>query len=360
MVNLTIEVVVVLLSTLPLYFSFIVLFKQHQRHPDIVLLTMAGAWCCYALYNTLAAIAYFMLSENIFWVRSFLLVIFLLLVEVAMGYINEGRLHPVRFPIISILSVALSYSLFLPNAVLEVEFPNGDDSLGAGGTFRSVSIVALSYAVIIYSYYTYKIFVNSTEQYRYWARYNFIGALILGPLAFFTFVIRLNWIIPGITEFILGVGVMISAVAFSKKPQLIYILPFKAIKLLVIKQESGLAIYNYMWIKDELDIHAPLFSSAVESINSFSRSAIDKGNITEITFEDAILIIEAPKNQDLYYALLATKPSYTLKIGLTKFAKLFFESFENKLDSQFVIETSSLVGADDLIREAFPYVPRLN
>ncbi|MCE7733929.1 MAG: hypothetical protein GPJ54_03565 [Candidatus Heimdallarchaeota archaeon] len=359
MVNLTIEVVVVLLSTIPLYFSFIVLFKQHRRHPDIVLLTMAAAWLCYALYNTLAAIAYFSLSNNLFWIRSFLLAIFLILVEIAMGYINEGRLHPARFPIISILAVALIYSLFLPNAVLDLEFPNGDKSLGAGGMFRTVSIVALSYAVIIYTYFTYKIYMNSTQELSYWARYHFIGALILGPVAFLTFVVQLNWIIPGITEFILGVGVLISAISLSKKPQLIYILPFKAIKLLVIKQESGLAIYNYMWIEDELDIHAPLFSSAVESINSFSRSAIDKGNIIEITFEDAILIIEAPKNQDLYYALLATKTSYTLKIGLTKFATMFFKTFEKQLNSQFVIETSSLTGADDLIREAFPYVPIL-
>ena len=184
MVNLTIEVVVVLLTTVPLYFSFTVLFKQYRRHPDIVLLTMAGAWLSYALYNTLAAIAYFTLSENLFWLRSFLLAIFVLLVEIGMGYINDGRLHPARFPIISILTVALVYSLFLPDAVLEVEFPNGDQSLGAGGMFRTVSIVVLSYAVIIYTYFTYKIFINSTQEYRYWARYNFIGALILGPLAF--------------------------------------------------------------------------------------------------------------------------------------------------------------------------------
>lgn len=360
MINLTIEVVVVLLSTLPLYLSVYVLYSQHRRYPDIVLLTMAGAWFCYALYNTLAAISYLFLSEDLFWIRSFLLAIFLLLVEIALGYVNEGRLHPIRFPIISILAVALIYSLFLPNAVIEIDFPNDDKTLAAGGVFRTTSIVALSYVVILYTYFTYKIFSNSTKELYYWARLNFIGALVLGPLAFLTFVVQLNWIIPGITEFILGIGVMISAVALSRKPQLIYILPFKAIKLLVIKQGSGLAIYNYMWIKDELDIHAPLFSSAVESINSFSKSAIDKGNITEITFDDAILMIEAPKNQDLYYALLATKSSYTLEMGLKNFATMFYKSFEAQLQSQFVVETSSLVGADDLIRDCFPYVPILD
>jgi hypothetical protein len=358
MVNLTIEVIVVLLSVLPLFFSVAVLYRQHRRYPDFVLIIMTLAWFTYSWYNTLAAISYLFLSKELFWVRSFLLPIFILLVETGLGYVNEGRLHPVRFPIVAIMSSIVVYSLFLPEAVVDVEFPNGDDTLAAGGAFRNVSIIVLTYAVILYSYFTYKIMRNANPELKIWARINFSGALMLGPVAFLTFAFRINWKIPGITEFVFGIGVLMSAIAFARKPQLIYVLPFKAIKLLVIKQGSGLAIYNFMWMVDELDIHAPLFSSAVESINAFSKSAIDKGNITEISFDDAILLIEAPKNQDLYYALLATKSSYTLEIGLKNFASKFYEIFEDQLKSQFVIETSSLMGAESLIWECFPYVPK--
>jgi hypothetical protein len=321
---------------------------------------MTLAWLCYAMYNGLAAISYLFLSKDLFLIRSFLLAIFIILVETGLGYINDGRLHPLRFPLVTIMSATIVYSLFLPDAVVEVEFPNADKTLAAGGTFRNISIIALSYAVILYSYFTYKIFRNANPELKFWAQINFAGALILGPLAFLTFLTKINWKIPGITEFIFGIGVLMSAIAFARKPQLIYVLPFKAIKLLVIKQGSGLAIYNYMWIEDELDIHAPLFSSAVESINAFSKSAIDKGNITEISFDEAILLIEAPKNQDLYYALLATKSSYTLEIGLRNFASKFYQTFEDQVKSQFVVETSSLLGADKLILECFPYVPRFS
>ncbi|MFV2016816.1 MAG: hypothetical protein ACC656_15395, partial [Candidatus Heimdallarchaeota archaeon] len=83
-----------------------------------------------------------------------------------------------------------------------------------------------------------------------------------------------------------------------------------------------------------------------------------KGYITEITFEEAILLIEVPKNQDLYYALLATKSSYTLEIGIKKFASMFYSTFEKQIRSQFVVETSSLISTDNLVRECFPYIPK--
>lgn len=356
MFNLTTEVIILFISVIPTYFSVILLYKQYRKYPDYVLLIMTLAWLSYSLHNTVTAISYLFLSKKIWLIRGVLLAIFLLLVEIGMSYINAGKLNRIRLSLIAILSAALSYSLIL-DPVTQMSFPNSDKSLAAAGAYRNISIIAISYIIILYTYYTYKIYKYSDFTLKYFAKINFIGALVLGPLAFITFLSMINRIIPGITEVFFGIGVLISAWAFSKRPELLYVLPFKAIKLIVIKEGSGLAVYDYKWVKDELDVKAPLFSSAVESINSFSRSAIDKGNITEITFEDGILLLQTPKNQGLYYALLATKSSYTLKVGLKNFATMFYSRYHSLIEAQFVVETSSLKEADELISQCFPYVP---
>ena len=203
-----------------------------------------------------------------------------------------------------------------------------------------------------------KIFYYASDDLKFWAGINLLGTIILGPIAYLTFLFKLNLIVPGVTEFVFGLGTLVSAIAFYKRPQLFYVLPFKAIKLLVIKEGAGLAIYSYQWDGEKSEAKDPLFSSAIESINSFARIAIQQGNITQVKLEDAILIIQIPKDQNLYYALLATKSSHNLRYGLKKFSSMFYLTYHSVIESEFLFETSATNGADKLIDICFPYIPK--
>lgn len=356
--NLTLEVIIIFISSIPLFASALLLYKQYLLYPDFVLGIMALAWFNYAVYNFMSAISYLFLSKDIFILRSLLLPIFLILIEIALSYIGDNQLHPIRFPLVTVLAAAVTYSIFLPNSVNDFTFENGDQSFFIGGVFRIVTIIGIIYAIIVYSYYNIKIYYYSTPELRYWAKMNFLGTIIIGPVAFLTFLTKLNRVIPGLTELVFGIGTLITAAAFSKKPQLLYLLPFKAMKLLVIKEGAGLAIYTHHWTGEDYDVKAPLFASAIESINAFAKIAIQQGNITEVKLEEAILMIHIPKNQGLYYALLATKSSYILKSGLERFSSIFYLTYHSELQSPYLIETSAMERAIDIIDICFPYIPK--
>ncbi|MCE7733930.1 MAG: hypothetical protein GPJ54_03570 [Candidatus Heimdallarchaeota archaeon] len=356
--NLTIEVVIIFLSVIPLFISSYLLFQQYRKFPDFVLGAMSLAWFSYGVYNFMSAISYLFLSENIFLLRSLLLPVFLILVEISVSFINNNRLHPLRFPLVSVFAASVTYTIFLPEVVMSNTFPNGDDTLIMVGQLHTATIVGLAYVLIIYFLLTIKIFYYASEDLKFWAGINLLGTLILGPIAYLTFLIKLNQVIPGITEFVFGLGTLVSAIAFYKRPQLFYVLPFKAIKLLVIKEGAGLTIYSYQWDGEKSEVKDPLFSSAIESINSFARIAIQHGNITQVKLEDAILIIQIPKDQNLYYALLATKSSHNLRYGLKKFSSMFYLTYHSVLESEFLFETSATNGADKLIDFCFPYIPK--
>ncbi|MHA2032075.1 MAG: hypothetical protein ACW99A_11355 [Candidatus Kariarchaeaceae archaeon] len=357
---MTIEVAIIFLSAIPLFISSYLLYKQYRKFPDIVLGIMSLAWFSYGVYNFLSAVSYLYLSKNIFLLRSLLLPIFLILVEISVSLINSNRLHPIRFPIIVVFAAAVSYSVFMPNAVGYDYFPNGDKTLVMGGALRTATVYGLVYVLFIYSYFTFKILYHASGELKYWAKVNFTGTLFLGPIAYLTFITKINRDLPGLTEFVFGLGTLISAIAYYKRPQLFYVLPFKAIKLMVIKQGAGLSIYTYQWNGQQSLIKDPLFSSAIESINSFAKIAIQQGNITQVKLEEATLLLRIPENQNLYYALLATESSYTLKSGLERFSSMFYLTYHSTFEDQFVFETSAIDGADRLIDFCFPYIPKLH
>jgi hypothetical protein len=321
---------------------------------------MSLAWFSYGVYNFLSAVSYLLLSKNIFLMRTLLLPVFLVLVEISVSYINSNRLHPIRFPIIAVFAAAVSYAVFMPNAVDYDFFPNGDKTLVMGGALRSATVFGLVYVLFIYTYFTFKIMYFASGDLKYWARVNFLGTMFLGPIAYLTFVTKINRDIPGLTEFVFGIGTLISAIAFYKRPQLFYVLPFKAIKLMVIKEGAGLSIYTYQWNGQQSLVKDPLFSSAIESINSFAKIAIQQGNITQVKLEEATLLLKIPENQNLYYALLATESSYTLRSGLERFSSMFYLTYHSTLDDQFIFETSAIEGADKLIDFCFPYIPKVH
>ncbi len=93
-----------------------------------------------------------------------------------------------------------------------------------------------------------------------------LGTTILGPFAYLTFLIKLNIVVPGVTEFVFGLGTLVSALAFYNRPQLFYVLPFKAIKLLVNKEGAGVAIYSYQWDGEKSDVKDPLFRPPLRAL----------------------------------------------------------------------------------------------
>ncbi|MHA2172158.1 MAG: hypothetical protein ACXAB7_19985, partial [Candidatus Kariarchaeaceae archaeon] len=168
--NWTVEVILIFLSSIPLFVSSYLLFNNYSYHRDRALLAMAIAWLAFGFHTFFVAMAYFLLFKPLFVFRIIFLVVLAYALEVALGIINTSRVDPIRLSIVTLISGFVSYFALLSDAVEDYEFPNGDKSLTSALNFRwAVNILGV-YLSLSYLYYTYKIYHNSPPNLLKYAR----------------------------------------------------------------------------------------------------------------------------------------------------------------------------------------------
>jgi hypothetical protein len=320
---------------------------------------MAIAWLAFGFHTFFVAMAYFLLFKPLFVFRIIFLVVLAYALEVALGIINTSRVDPIRLSIVTLISGFVSYFALLSDAVEDYEFPNGDKSLTSALNFRwAVNILGV-YLSLSYLYYTYKIYHNSPPNLLKYARLNLVGSIIFGPVSMFVLIFEISLTIPGSFELAVGIGVLISAISIAKKPQLLYVLPFKAIKLMVVDSSSGINIYSHNWSKETIQVNDLLITSVIQSITVFVKEALKRGTIQEIILEEATISVRTHPDHEIFFILISDQLSYTLTSGLELFAKEFINKYASLLSDDIrQMETRLFSSAEELIPTCFPYVPK--
>jgi hypothetical protein len=329
---------------------------------------MAIAWLAFGFHTFFVAMAYFLLFKPLFVFRIIFLVVLAYALEVALGIINTSRVDPIRLSIVTLISGFVSYFALLSDAVEDYEFPNGDKSLTSALNFRwAVNILGV-YLSLSYLYYTYKIYHNSPPNLlKYarppnllkYARLNLVGSIIFGPVSMFVLIFEISLTIPGSFELAVGIGVLISAISIAKKPQLLYVLPFKAVKLMVVDSSSGINIYSHNWSEETIQVNDLLITSVIQSITVFVKEALKRGTIQEIILEEATISVRTHPDHEIFFILISDQLSYTLTSGLELFAKEFINKYASLLrDDIGQMETRLFSSAEELIPTCFPYVPK--
>ncbi len=142
-----------------------------------------------------------------------------------------------------------------------------------------VSMAHTFLAAFIWFYYTLKIYINTPKQFQNYSLLNLIGGILIGIVT--PIIVTIGYNVGFATNMLLvSLGLLLSAISFTKEPKLAGILPFKVINLTVVDTETGLSIFSYDWNTKEHIINEDLFSNLLQDFQQ------DEGDQQEKNPED--------------------------------------------------------------------------
>lgn len=357
--NWTIEVIVSMIAIIPMFASIILLLSVYKKNRNTFLFYYLLAWTTYILFWIFQFLAYLTLTRQLYHMSQFFMIPVFTFVVFAFDYMNEERLQPFTTIFITGINAINLYILLTSNVAGDYIYPNGDISFSTEGDFRILLILSGLFSGTIFLYNNFKIWKNSPISVKKWAFINLIGSFVFSYLILVFFALEITKQVPGISEITAGTGVFISSFAIFKSQRLIYVLPFKAIKLSVIQGDSGLTIYTYNWDESMKNVHEDMYSSIFESIRGFSSEILKVGKLTEINLDDGKLLIDYGDSNNYYFTLFSRKSSKTLVDGLKKFAQEFCEIYSEILGTDIMLSSEEIPTeiADELVQEIFSFIP---
>jgi hypothetical protein len=357
--NLTLEVYLSLSSVALTFFAAIIIYRQQLKNPDKALIFMSLTYIFLGLYLLFNGLGYLLLDKNISMIKNLFLVLISIFITMTMNLMIYGKLQSPMLPIISFFSAfAIAvYMLPISENIQPMVYDNGDPSLQNVGINRLIIAVLFLYIIILILNFSLKIYRHSPLSLRRNASLFFFGNVIIA-IAALTFFTGLSLVIPGIVELLVSTGILVSSIGLILAPQILYVLPFNAIKLSIINSYSGISVYNYYWRGNLNESSDQLFGAAFMAITNFMQESVGEGGIQEVKLDDATMTISKSANQAFYYVVIASKPSYVLKKGLELFAKEFNRIYGELLSKESNYDFQQFQNADHLIPLCFPYIPK--
>lgn len=357
--NWTSEVIMDMIAIIPMFVANLLLLSVYKKHKNTFMFYYMVIWGSYILFWFFQFLTYLFLSEDLFKISEFFLIIAFTFIAFAFDYMNEERLQPFTNIVITSLNMVNLYILITTPIAEALISPNGDKSLSIIGDFR----VSIAIAGLISSYIllrnSFKMWRKSPDSVKYWSLVNLIGVFIFTIVPLVLFMLEITLKIPGINSIPFGLGVLISSFAIYKSPKMIYVLPFKAIKLSVIQDDTALTIYSHDWNETAKYVHEGMYSSIFEGIRGYSSEILQVGKLKEIKLDEGKILIEHGNIHGIYFTLFAKKSSKTLLNGLKKFAERFGETYGQEIRMNKQLDTLSINSekADEMVQEIFSFIP---
>jgi len=268
--------------------------------------------------------------------------------------ISRETIEPVKMTILGFLTaIFLLIALFDPNAVHFSFLLNGDSSITLGFHYGIVFIITNLFANSIYIITLVKIAINAPRDVKKWAYFYLTGEVLIG---YFSTVLYLVY--PPLSWILLGAGAFLMSLAVVKQPKIIFVLPFKAFRLTVMENTSGLPLFTHTWNTGDVLADETLDAAMLQAINLFVKESLGKGDLKEVHVSDAVILVKQFEDFPVVSVVIATKPSRTLREGLDIFAKRFCEEYKEHIGKP--VDQTMFADAKKLIKEGFPYVPEFN
>ena len=151
-----------------------------------------------------------------------------------------------------------------------------------------------------------------------------------------------------------ALGALFTIIAIWRDPKIIYILPFKAYRILVVNTNAGIGLFKYDWAELKT-VNENIFSMVLQAVGSILDEVLKKGEIRQIKMDQAILLVQHTKNAPVASVLVTSRASKSLIYGLKKFNSEFIETFQSQFDELY--EISKFKDAKKLVEHIFDFVP---
>jgi hypothetical protein len=328
--------------------TFIYAFKQ-KKH---LMYLFSAMWLLYAVFWFLDAAAHFFYDTFLMAIAIIPQLIGVPCMIIFIELIRKENVSVIKITILMVIELLLLIVTFLPGG-REIIPGYG---IHNKGILRIFQIIFLVYFVSLYFIWSLQTWRKAPTELK-----RLVTLLLFGS-TLFSIVTAIMYALGGFLKvfnsigFIInGIGAFITIIVILKEPKIIYILPFKAYRILVIDTNEGNALYMYDWAKLR-KIEESVFSMVLQAVGSILDDMLKKGDVREIQMDRAVLLLQHDKRYPIAIVLVATRSTKSLRYGLNSFYDQFISKFYNEGDD--LHDVSKFRDANKLVEKIFDFVPK--
>ncbi|MBY8981092.1 MAG: hypothetical protein KGD72_11930 [Candidatus Lokiarchaeota archaeon] len=330
----------------------IITFIYAFRRKNLLIFLFSAMWLMYAVFWFIDAAAHYFYSIPLMALAIVPQLIGVPCIIIFIELSGKEHVSPIKISILMIIeALVFIVTFYVPN--------NWEIIPGYGihnkGILRIIQVIYLFYFMIFYVLWSFHTWRKAPADLKRLTSYLLFGSTIFSIVtgvmyAIGTFIKTFN----AIGFFINGIGAFITILVILKDPRIIYILPFKAYRILVVDTIASVALFKYDWaIAGEVEEN--IFTMMIQAIGSVLDDILKKGDVQEIQMDQAVLLINHNKENSIASVLIASKSSKSLRYGLKRFSEEFDVQFKRTLEISRKVNDFN--AGLNIVERVFDFVP---
>jgi len=349
--NLLLGITTFIAGTLSLT-NGILTFLYARRRKNRVIFIFSANWFLQAIFWYLDGTAHLTYTPLIMAISFIPTTIGVLCLFIYIELIEKENVSPIKVSILVLIELLFLLFAFLPGG-MEV-IPNY--GIHIIGLCRIFQIVFLIIYVFYYFTWSYKTWRKSPAELRQKATLLLLGSALFSIVTVLMYVLgTLVKILNPLGFVVHGIGAFITVMIIWQEPKLIYVLRFKAYRIIVLETGSGTALYKYDWAELR-NIDENFFSMMFQAISNVLNELLHKGEVREVHTDQAVLLIQHNLQYPIATIVIASKSCKSLRYSLKQFSEQFVEKFSSDIKLHYQ-NVSRFDDATVLVKKVFDFVP---
>jgi hypothetical protein len=307
----------------------IITFFYAFRRKNRLIFLFSAMWLMYAVFWFIDAAAHLFYSIPLMALAIIPQLIGVPCIIIFIELSGKENVNPIKISVLMIIeALVFIITFYVPD--------NWEIIPGYGihnkGILRFAQVIYIFYFMTFYFLWSFHTWRKAPANLKRLTSYLLFGSttfsIVTGVLYVIGTFIR---IFNAIGFFINGIGAFITILVILKDPRIIYILPFKAYRILVVDTKEGVALLKYDWGKAG-DVEENIFTMMFQAIGDVLDDILKKGDVQEIQMDRAVLLINHNKENSIASVLIASKSSKSLRYGLKRFSEEFNAHIHSTLE----------------------------
>ena len=322
------------------------------RRKNRLIFLFSAMWLMYAVFWFIDAAAHYLYSIPLMALAIVPQLIGVPCIIIFIELSTKEHVSPIKFSILMIIeALVFIVTFYVPN--------NWEIIPGYGihnkGILRIMQIIYLFYFMIFYVLWSFHTWRKAPADLKRLTSYLLFGSTIFSIVTGVLYAIgSLIKVFNAIGFFVNGIGAFITIMVILKDPRIIYILPFKAYRILVVDTIASVALFKYDWAKAG-EVEENIFTMMIQAIGSVLDDILKKGDVQEIQMDRAVILINHNNENSIASVLIASKSSKSLRYGLKRFNEEFVTQFQKTLEDSRKV--SDFVEGSKIVEQVFGFVP---
>ncbi len=354
--NWSTGVIIGFISLIPMSTATLLTIIQYFKDKYSHLKYLAGMWVCLTIWILFQAVADLLLDVNLHLICFYALIAMGYFANLFVDSVTRDSIDLFKMIMTTIVSSVVVLLSFLPDAVI-IKTDGLSEYPTFYGDFRTAALIQMIWLILILVYGSLKVFFHTPKKLKFYSFLNLFGTYLWGVQPLWIQFAHLEPKFPGIATGSMAIGMIVIAYVLIKEPKLAYILPFKVYRILIMDTKSGIILYKHDWNELKAEGSENIFSGMIQAISKMFDQTINKGNVREINFDEAVLTLKTSSKTHVACILISSSISKTLKTSFEDFSNEVFKDYENMNEETLIKENYEK--GNSTLEKYFPFVPHL-